>query len=669
METEHSMKHRLFLRICLFFVATYLHGPFAISGEFLIYNNNATPTSLITIFTELSALNWASLSFVGADIRASTAEEGTQLGQALALNNPEYFTLQAYKAGSGTSAGLSALLAQLSSSKAYYLIQSHFDNEQGVTLGSASPPPPMFGEVVFDDPASFAEAGHRTVKDGFSFMNDSAAQQLINNTTNFSDIHGLSWSNNGKQISSAPVIEALEKIAANPSPRFRGLDFSNSPGITTEIAPAIDKLLKNIPTPNSFSFDFSYISGENSNDLVAAVINNLPSTLGDLNNAFKFNHGNLTSFSEDWWRFFLNNSNVLFFAQNNLGNSMPALANAFKSRPSSTSLWLDLSSNYIDDDGAIAFFAALGDYLEANHPTDSFYFAFGGNPLGDRGMDALVGFLQRFSTYVNECPWNQVAFNDSEFSPENWSKLFDALKTTSLSSLSLSGSNLSDPRVMGKLGELLVASPKIWFMELRKAKISDEGMTEFANAITNISHLPSYMWLQRNSIGAGGATALATALKTVKIATNVNLYLNRNYIGTNAAKELLSVNDERAIAAISLGRNPINVDDILPLYAYQKGGGTINLSSMNLTDSQAITLANIIKDNPVFESLIVNDNQIGDEGMLALSQAFITSLQAVAKPQSSMKRLDLSRQSYRDIKPVVRSEPSVPPKTGRCTIQ
>lgn len=675
------MDCRFFSRFCLFFASFYLHLQLAYGGEFLIYHNKATAEALIEVYTKLANIGWGRVNFTGADIFATSADQGTRLGAAL-LNTPSYFTLQLYEAGSGTPEGLSALFEQLKSSTVYYIIRSKFDDQQGQILSNYNPP--MFGDILFDNPEGFV--GNRDVNQAFSIMDDKAAQKMINNTSDFSSVTAWKWANNNNQVTSAVVIEALTKAIANPPKELLGFNFSGSPGISDEIAPYLAELIKKSPIPQIFNFNFSFVSGENSNDLIAAVIENIPATMsGGLNSNFKFKHGNLTGFSETWWKFFLQNSNNLIFGYNKLGNSMQAFANAIKERPASTSLWLDLSSNEIDGEAATLLLEALGYYFETNHPTSAFYFAFGGNPLGDQGIDALVNFFNRFSVYVNDCPWNQVTFDDSQFSAENWIKLLDVLKTTDLSSITLKRANLSDPRVMRKLGELIAASPKLWYIDMSNASITDEGIAEFASAISNISQLPSYTLLRHNLIGDNGAKVLADSIKTVQVATNINLDLSHNKIGTDGAMALIGVNSEKQIASITLGGNlEIDVDSILPLFAHQSGA--INLASMGLTDEQAVSLAQIIKNNPRYKDLIVYGNEIGDKGMLALGDAFVYSLQQVfasLPPHKNSRvntseRFDRARMSYYKHRPTQsqveekKEETSVLTSSyfgNRCTVQ
>lgn len=289
--------------------------------------------------------------------------------------------------------------------------------------------------------------------------------------------------------------------------------------------------------------------------------------------------------------------------------------------------------NNIDDEGAADLFSSILDSFENNPPRAGFFFGFGGNPLTDVGVDALAAFLTKCSEKKYRSAWSQFSFDGSSFAEDEWIKIFDALKSIGMSSISLNKCRFT-PNALKSLGNLLVASPDAWFVNLTSCEIDDAQITGLAEGLEGIKGIP-YLTLRSNKIGDNGATALANVLKTASVETQSVVDLSDNPITSVGANALLQVSSANGLISLDLGNNPINVDEVMDSIQQYKGNW-LALDGLGISDAQALELARIFEGNTILESLYLSNNNIGDSGMMAIGAA-LSSNQSQNEKKLSQK--------------------------------
>ena len=579
-------------------------------------NNNSVSSDGIKKFIEEISKN-TTLESLGTDMIVSNIDDAYLISQTL-LTSQNLRNITCYKLNESSADSIKVFVDAFANQNNIQLsIQdTYFDNAEQIKALGSSNVRMAINKVELNNGQDFINEKKLNINNWLTFTDDAMANAMIENTNTYENLN-IRLSRN-INLTSAPIITILEN-ALNFDQSTLTIDLSANFGkVDTNIAPALGTLLAE-KQPSKYSFNFSDISG-NSNDLIQAITKNLANIGAPSSNYIKYNNGTINNLTSDQWSFIFKNFSTILFSANQLGSNMSELISGITEKPDHPFFWLDLSFNQIDDDGANLLFPALTNALNKSHPTAGFFLSFGGNPLGDNGVDAMVAFFNQFGTYAHHCLWNQVALDGSNFTEDNWVKIFTSLKTANLSSLSLNKCPLTS-KALQSLGELLVACPNIWFLNLNRCEINDESIGEFAKAIVNIDSIPQYIDMKHNKIKNLGAIALATALKTVKNEIYGSLYVQNNLIGTKGAKALIEINMEKNITSSYLNNNPItNRNEMINSYQFIKGGN-IGLSKTSISNKNALVLAHIIAKNNVFDTIALNDNQINDSGILAIAAA------------------------------------------------
>jgi hypothetical protein len=508
--------------------------------------------------------------------------------------------------------------------------------QEGVTVKSW----PWIENTTFDNGCLLTSDGKITITDtayaGFSdplisCLTDEMAIDIVNNTAAVDDLN-INWSNSS--VTSEPLVNLINKATdQNGKNESISLALFNMKDLNYD--DLYDPLQKYMQTfnPALGTFIFSGKNG-NSDQLLHTLLQSatqLPSF--SIGKSMNFVGGNLESLSiDDWTVLFANYNNINFYG-NKLGGNISNITSALKNRPKNNYFWFNIGMNNIDDEGAADLFSSILDSFENNPPRAGFFFGFGGNPLTDVGVDALAAFLTKCSEKKYRSAWSQFSFDGSSFAEDEWIKIFDALKSIGMSSISLNKCRFT-PNALKSLGNLLVASPDAWFVNLTSCEIDDAQITGLAEGLEGIKGIP-YLTLRSNKIGDNGATALANVLKTASVETQSVVDLSDNPITSVGANALLQVSSANGLISLDLGNNPINVDEVMDSIQQYKGNW-LALDGLGISDAQALELARIFEGNTILESLYLSNNNIGDSGMMAIGAA-LSSNQSQNEKKLSQK--------------------------------
>lgn len=254
-------------------------------------------------------------------------------------------------------------------------------------------------------------------------------------------------------------------------------------------------------------------------------------------------------------------------------------ANALQINPALQLRRLNLSQNYVEDEGAKALAAALKahDNLEDVN--------LSGNSIGDDGIGALA----------------------------------DALKgKRSLKVLDLSNNSFSDTGAK-KIAELVKSLPHLHTLKLGENQIGKEGAKALAAAMKTHQCLKS-LDLYRTCLGDEGVEFIADALKE-----NTSLVeLRLGWVGIKdsikALADALRVNKNLS----KLDNCCNNIDftgDIASALMVNTTLMDLDMSMNNIETLGACVLAAVLKDRPM-NSIDLSHNRIGEKGITALEEAF-----------------------------------------------
>lgn len=265
---------------------------------------------------------------------------------------------------------------------------------------------------------------------------------------------------------------------------------------------------------------------------------------------------------------------------------------------------IDLNHYKMDDQLAINFAAALPRLLSQGIQIESLLLAH--NPIGEKGCNAVAGAL-------SSC--------------------------LHLRRLDLSGCDLSDNRDVALdattvLGQALKVHPTIESVALSKTRLSDRAATEFLQNLEAHRTL-NELDMSGNSLGSAGldfATAMAEfitnrpepdfpALRKLSLGWNAlrgaAAEILANALGSSDARlERLSLtwNNLGATGGAALGSALRTNKDLLWL----------DLAHTELEERATMVIADAVKENTTLQTLILNDNPIGQLGGRAILRAMIS---------------------------------------------
>ena len=144
-----------------------------------------------------------------------------------------------------------------------------------------------------------------------------------------------------------------------------------------------------------------------------------------------------------------------------------------------------------------------------------------------------------------------------------------------------------------------------------------------------------------NSIGDGGATALAEILRTLQ-----QLNVSHNSIGDGGATALAEMlKENRTLQQLDVSSNSIGDVGATALAEMLKENGTLkqlNVSgSFSIGDGGATALAEMLKENRTLQQLDVSSNSIGNVGATALAE--------MLKENRTLQQLDVSSNSIGNV--------------------
>jgi NLR family CARD domain-containing protein 3 len=201
----------------------------------------------------------------------------------------------------------------------------------------------------------------------------------------------------------------------------------------------------------------------------------------------------------------------------------------------------------------------------------------------------------------------------------------------SLSSLSLVGVGVGNIG-MEALARAMMQNDSLEVLCLDRNMFDTAGLTSFTNALKINKGLRS-LSLDFNSIDDEGATAMADALKLN--ATLTSLHLHRNNIHDKGAMSMLNVLTEWNTTLANIGLDILQISRTIVSAIFTVLGANSseirllraeadqNLSSKSINAGRAKCIANDLVVNTVVTTLVLNVNDIGDQGATYLAKALI----------------------------------------------
>lgn len=203
------------------------------------------------------------------------------------------------------------------------------------------------------------------------------------------------------------------------------------------------------------------------------------------------------------------------------------------------------------------------------------------------------------------------------------------------------------------LAEGLIVNTTLKLLDISNNNIGDEGAIALAKALENKEEFTT-LTITNNNIGVEGGKALANALRGKNKFQDLDI--TNNNIGNEGVKALTEVLDETGIQYLRLARNNINsegegtnpIGDALPSLEFIRvldisfnnipvGNGVLkyikvlrynqNFTDLYINDTKmnnigAKSIAYVLKKNNCsLQTIKINNNEIGDEGAIALAEA------------------------------------------------
>mmetsp|Transcript_11948 Transcript_11948/g.19807 ORF Transcript_11948/g.19807 Transcript_11948/m.19807 type:complete len:359 (+) Transcript_11948:263-1339(+) len=186
--------------------------------------------------------------------------------------------------------------------------------------------------------------------------------------------------------------------------------------------------------------------------------------------------------------------------------------------------------------------------------------------------------------------------------------------------LDLAGLNVGDNGAIA-LGSSLESNTCLSSLSLSYNLISSTGAVHLLDGVTkNIKSLD----LMSNSIGNGGAQALARMLSSLKKAKLEKLSIRNNYIGPSGGIKLANaLQDNYSLEQLDLGTNPIGNDGAKAISELLRVNKTLRWLCLwsNDLDSEGIRhLAQGLRENTTLEVLYLGGNAIGNDGAMELAE-------------------------------------------------
>ena len=290
---------------------------------------------------------------------------------------------------------------------------------------------------------------------------------------------------------------------------------------------------------------------------------------------------------------------------------------------------LDLSENYIGNEGAIS----LCEALRVNTSLTSLDLSK--NDIGDEGAISLSEALTVNTSLTS------LKLSENSIGHEGANSLSEALRVnTSLTSLDLFGNSI-DNEGANSLSEALRVNTSLTSLVLSENHIGIEGGISLSKALRVNTSLSS-LNLRGNDIGDKGAISLSKALRVNTSLTSLNLC--GNDIGDEGGISLskaLRVNT--SLTSLHLLRNCISDDRVISLSEALRVNNSLtslDLSGEAIGDEGAISLSEALRVNTSLTSLDFPWNDVGDERAISLSEAL--------RVNTSLTSLDLSNNDIGD---------------------
>ncbi|KAG0196550.1 hypothetical protein BGX28_009996, partial [Mortierella sp. GBA30] len=266
-------------------------------------------------------------------------------------------------------------------------------------------------------------------------------------------------------------------------------------------------------------------------------------------------------------------------------------------KTNSTLTTLDLSSNSIGENGAIA----LSEALKTNSTLTTLHLKR--NSIGDNGAVALSEALNTNST---------------------------------VTTLNLSYNSIGDNGAVA-LSETLKTNSTLTILDLRNNSIRDDGVVALSEALKTNSTLTT-LDLRKNSIGDNGCNKAGSRLCGVygnvffqAKSTVVRMMFVLFYIG------VLSAQPAGPVLGLYCCNGAVALSEALKINSTVT---TLNLSYNSIGDNGAVALSEALKTNSTLTTLDLRNNSIGSYGAVALSEAL--------KTNSTLTVLDLRNNSIGD---------------------
>ena len=201
------------------------------------------------------------------------------------------------------------------------------------------------------------------------------------------------------------------------------------------------------------------------------------------------------------------------------------------------------------------------------------------------------------------------------------------------------------------LGYAMAHITSQWEIDLSSSQVGDEDI-EMIVAGMNFDR-DNYTWsdenrmlqqldVSNNSIGSGGATALAKMLKENRTLQRLNVYYN--FIGDEGATALAEMlKENRTLQQLDVSINSIGDAGATALGVMLKENRTLqqlDASDNSIGEGGATTIAEMLKENSTLQQLDLNTNFIGDGGATALAE--------MLKENRTLQQLDVSYNSIGD---------------------
>ena len=270
---------------------------------------------------------------------------------------------------------------------------------------------------------------------------------------------------------------------------------------------------------------------------------------------------------------------------------------------------LDLDNNNIPEEAADELSAAI----RANNLFEKLW--LGSNHLGSSTV-MIVNALKQVTAL------KELDLNNNQNRNEKLASALTSIISVnkSLETLLLSDNNLNDDGIIN-IAQSLCKHTKLKIIHIQNNNLTEKGAEALASIISSNTGLEE-LYLGNNTIQLGVIT-ISTALKS--ISSLKVLYINNNNIPEEAADELsAAIRANKSLEKLWLSRNHLGSSTVMIVNALKQ---VTTLKVLNLNGNQnrseelAPALASIISHNNSMESLLLNGNNLNNDGVIKIAQS------------------------------------------------